>query len=83
MNTEACNDPTIIDTPYKIHLYSLLCMKYALKLECKGLKMSRGQTRYSYLKKHYGFKGNKDSVLAQFSQYIVDFVNKNTVANVS
>ena len=66
----------IADTPYEIRLYALLSMKHALKLECLGIKC-RGESRYAYIKRTYGFKGNKQSVLAQFTSYIADFAQSN------
>ena len=63
------NDTLIADTPRDMKLYTLLSMKQALKLECLGMKC-RGESRYSYIKRFYGFKGNKHSVLAQFTDYI-------------
>ena len=63
------NDTLVAETTRDIKLYTLLSMKHALKLECLGIKC-RGESRYSYIKRTYGFKGNKQSVLAQFTDYI-------------
>lgn len=46
-------------------LFHLLQLKYALALEIKGLKHSRGSV-YAYVKRSYGLKGSKQSVLEQF-----------------
>ena len=63
------NDTLIADTPRNIKLYTLLRIKQTLKLECVGIKF-RGGSVYAHVKRIYGFKGNKHSVLAQFTDYI-------------
>lgn len=50
-------------------MFHLLQLKYALKLEIVGLKHSRGSV-YAYVKKHFGFKGNKQKVLDQLISMI-------------
>ena len=70
------NDTLVAETTRDIKLYTLLSMKHALKLECLGIKC-RGESRYAYIKRTYGFKGNKQSVLAQFTSYIADFAQSN------
>jgi hypothetical protein len=47
----------------------ILTLRSALKLEVKGLKFSRGSV-YAIVKKEFGFKGSKASVLEQLSAYI-------------
>ena len=64
MNTQ------IATSEYEIHAYSLCCMRQALKLEILGHKVRRGQTTYAFLKKAYGFKGNKLQVVAQLADYM-------------
>lgn len=56
---------TMIDTPDGIEAWYLLSWRSRLKLEMKGLKFKDGST-YAFLKKRYGFKGNRESVLAQY-----------------
>jgi len=60
----------IIDTPAAIARYRLLALKSALKLEVLGMKRSRGPSVFSIVKKEFGFKGTKASVLEQFTQHI-------------
>ena len=52
-----------------IALYRLLTLKAALKLECLGMKHSQGSV-YALVKREFGFKGNKASVLAQLTAHI-------------
>jgi hypothetical protein len=53
-----------------IRIYRLLVLQGALRLECKGMKMSRGRSVYAVIKKEFGLKGSKQRVLTQFEQYI-------------
>lgn len=39
-----------------------------LKLEIKGLKMSRGKTAYSIIKTQFGIKGSKTAVYNQLAE---------------
>ena len=54
----------VLDTPDAINFFQVARLCSALKLEIIGLKHSRGSV-YAWCKKQYGFKGNKDKVLAQ------------------
>lgn len=53
-----------LDTPEKINAYRLATLRSGLKLEIKGLRVSRGRTCYSILKA-MGYKGSREKVLEQ------------------
>ena len=53
----------IINAPYMVRLAIL---RGALRLEVAGMKRSRTPTVYAIVKKEFGLKGNKQSVLDQF-----------------
>jgi len=55
-------------TGHQIETARLLTLRQMLKLEIKGLK-HRGASAYSILKKDYGYKGTRDSVLAQLDAW--------------
>ena len=55
----------IADTPETIQGFRLLALKGALKLETLGMKR-RGESAFAEVKREFGFKGNKISVLNQF-----------------
>ena len=57
----------IVDGPH-ISLYRILVQISAIKLECKGLRYSGGSVT-AKVKKEYGFKGNREKVLAQLQDY--------------
>lgn len=46
-----------------------LTLRAMLKLEIKGLSKSRGPTAYATLKAVYGYKGTRESVLAQLDTW--------------
>jgi hypothetical protein len=57
-----------------IELYRLMALLSALKLEEKGLKLSRGRSALQVAKKQYGLKGNRASIIEQV-QAMVDELN--------
>lgn len=56
-------------TEHGITMFSLLSIKGRFQLEMKGIR-GRGQTMYSLVKEHYGFKGTRQKVYEQFCQYV-------------
>ena len=60
---------TLITGKENIELYDMLRLKYALKLELKGMKNSRGSA-YAYIKREYNLKGNKQKVYDKFCELI-------------
>ena len=60
----------IADTTQKIELYQMLVLRSALKLEIKGIRMSRGRTAYSAIKQMFNLKGNRQKVLDTFNEII-------------
>tara|TARA_R110000787_G_scaffold116575_1_gene226875 strand:- start:35 stop:256 length:222 start_codon:yes stop_codon:yes gene_type:complete len=61
----------VIEGKENILEYRLMVLHSALKLEARhGMRMSRGPSAYSIVKKEYGFKGNKQRVLDQFEELL-------------
>jgi hypothetical protein len=60
----------VITEPNQIALYRLLTLRAGLRLELRGLKISKGRTCYAIIKQELGFKGDKASVLEQFENYL-------------
>ena len=60
----------IIDRPEQIELYQMLVLRSALKLEIMGLKMSKGRTAYSAIKKMFNLNGSRQKVLDTFNEII-------------
>ena len=65
MNEEAI----IISGKENIDRARLIALKGALRLEVVGMK-NRGMSAYQIIKKEFGFKGSKKSVLEQLTNYI-------------
>jgi hypothetical protein len=59
------------DTPEAISAYRLLMLASKLKLETKGLKCS-GKSAYSIIKREFDLKGNKQKVLSQFDEMLIE-----------
>lgn len=50
-------------------MFNMMAQRSALKLELKGLKMSRGSV-YAHIKRTYGLRGNRQSVYTQFCELV-------------
>lgn len=59
----------VLDTPDAIEAFFMLARRGALKLEIMGLRHSKGSV-YAFIKKEYGFKGNRQSVLEQYEAHL-------------
>ena len=57
----------MLTNPDQIQAYRMLTLLKGLELECKGLRMS-GRSCYAIIKKEFNLKGNRASVLAQFTE---------------
>ena len=60
---------TTLTTPQQIDDARRLTLRQMLKLEIRGLSKSRGPTAYATLKSVYGYKGSRESVLAQLDAW--------------
>lgn len=67
---------TIITGESNIANARILTLRAGLKLETKGLKISRGRSCYAIVKEEFGFKGNKQSVLEQLNKCIEENILK-------
>ena len=53
----------------KIDFLQMCTLRGALRLELKGMKR-RGKSAYAIIKRNYGLRGNKQSVLTQLCEKI-------------
>ena len=53
---------TMLTNPTQIAHFRYLTLLKGLGLEIKGLRMTRGMTMYSLIKKELGLKGSRESV---------------------
>tara|TARA_Y100000385_G_scaffold281213_1_gene333646 strand:- start:242 stop:454 length:213 start_codon:yes stop_codon:yes gene_type:complete len=65
------NDKTlVVDTPEGISNFRNKVLLSGLELELMGMKMSRGQSCATIIKKEFGLKGNKQSIRDQFAKML-------------
>ena len=69
-----------LTTPKQIARYRLLTLKQGLQMEIKGFRLTRGRTCYSIAKEEFGFKGSKQSVLADLQELIAQKKDENTTS---
>ena len=55
-----------------------LTLRQMLKLEIKGLSRSKGASAYSVLKKDYGYKGTRESILKELDAWRDALLNNTT-----
>jgi hypothetical protein len=55
-----------LDTPEQINMFQQRVLLKGLKMELRGMRLSRGRSCYSIIKQEYGLKGTKQSVYDQF-----------------
>ena len=60
----------ILDRPDQIEHFRFLTLRQGLKLEIKGLRMSRGASAYAIIKRELGLKGSRISVFNQLSEML-------------
>lgn len=61
-----------LDRPEQIHMFHLLQIKHAMRLEQLGMTHSSGRSAHALAKKILGIKGSKEKVYAEFCKYIHD-----------
>ena len=69
---------TVLDTPEQIEMFRYKALLRGLRLETKGLQMSRGRSCYSIIKQEFGLKGSKQKVFDQF-KLMLEQVNERAV----
>ena len=62
----------MLDTPEQIEMVRYLTMWSGLKLEVKGMRLTRGVSCYKMIKDTFGLKGSKQKVLDQFEAILED-----------
>lgn len=52
--------------PSAVNIFRMITLAHGLRMEIKGLRMTRGRTCYAIIKSEYGLRGRKQKVLDQF-----------------
>ena len=60
----------MIITGDDIHLARYLTLRRGLELELKGMRLSRGKSCYTIIKREFKLKGNRQNVLNQYIQIL-------------
>jgi len=60
----------VVDGQESVALYRLMTLRSAMRLEALGLKMTRGPSALSIVKRELGFRGSRERVLAQLEAHI-------------
>ena len=63
------NNITIAKTPQEINAFMMLSLRGAFKLELAGMKR-KGHSANHIVRSQFGFKGSKQEVFEQFSNYL-------------
>lgn len=66
------DETLVLTTKEEISAYRLLALRSGLKLELKGMKVSRGKTCYSVIKKEFQLTGSREVVLRKYEQILRD-----------
>jgi len=62
----------VMTDPNQILQFRMLTLRAGLRLEVKGLRRS-GRSFFAIIKKEFGLKGTRESVLAQFDEMLAPF----------
>jgi hypothetical protein len=60
----------VITSPNEIQLFRLLTLRSGLKLEIRGLKVSKGRSCFAIIKQEFGLTGSREEVLEQFNEML-------------
>ena len=71
MSIEVLNGGSVAITGKEsIALYRLLTLLQGMQLEAKGLRLSRGRSCLSIVKKEFGWRGNRAKIMALLAEEI-------------
>jgi hypothetical protein len=71
----------MLTEPNQIMQYRMLTLRAGLRLEVKGFRRT-GRSFYAIIKKEFGLKGNRESVLAQFDEMLAPLDQLKEIENV-
>lgn len=60
----------VITKPHEIQLFRLLTLRAGLRLEIRGLRVSKGRSCFAIIKQEFGLKGSREEVLEQFNEML-------------
>jgi hypothetical protein len=60
----------VITKPNEIQLFRLLTLRAGLRLEIRGLRVSKGRSCFAIIKQEFGLTGSREEVLEQFNEML-------------
>jgi len=60
----------VITKPHEIQLFRLLTLRAGLRLEIRGLRVSKGRSCFAIIKQEFGLTGSREEVLEQFNEML-------------
>ena len=71
MIMEIAADDVVCISGEQIEVFRLICLRTGLESEAKfGVKLAKGASAYSIIKREFGLKGNKHKVLEEFTKIV-------------
>jgi len=65
--------PYAFDGPQAVDFFRMNALLSGMKFELKtGMKLTRGPSSFTFVKKEYGLKGNKQKLIDQFEKLVAE-----------
>ena len=75
MTVQTFENGGYVVTGHSVPVFRLLTLHKALKIEMHGMRMSRGPSAYTIIKKEFNLKGSKAKVLTAFETILTHDYN--------
>ena len=75
MTVQTFENGGYVVTGNSVPVFRLLTLHKALKIEMHGMRMSRGPSAYTMIKKEFNLKGSKAKVLTAFESILTQDYN--------
>jgi hypothetical protein len=70
-------EPTLFDGPEAVNFFRMNALLTGMRSELRsGMRLSRGPSCFTRVKKWYGLKGNKQKLIEQFEKLVAEENNK-------
>jgi hypothetical protein len=66
-------EPTLFDGPEAVNFFRMNALLTGMRSELRsGMRLSRGPSCFTRVKKEYGLKGNKQKLIEQFEKLVAE-----------
>ena len=76
MSVEVNEHGTISMDGDSIAIARLMTLRAGVKLEARGIRVSKGRSCMAIVKKEFGLKGNRAKVLSFLDEHIMELMNR-------